>query len=108
MLKETNIDGTILVVAQKERLTIDISTDFKHAMAEIVEKRGNRIVLDLSNVEFIDSSGLGALVAVKKSVHPDGSLTLCGINEQVLSLVKLTQLTKLFNIKDDYDQAQAA
>ena len=101
-------DESVLVRVCHKRLTADISADFKQAMAKIVDNGDINLVLDLSRVEYMDSSGLGALVAIRKAIHPEGTLKLCGINEHVVSLIMLTQLSKVFDIYNDTEQARAA
>ncbi len=63
-------------------------------------KAGTRVILiDCTAVEFMDSSGLGALVmALKQTKLLGGQLSLCGINDQVKMLLDLTNMSKVFKI----------
>ena len=108
IIEEQNINGAVLVGVHEKRLTASVSAEFKQAMGDVIDKGCPHLVVDFSGVEFMDSSGLGALVAVRKMVDSEGSLKLCGINEQVMSLFKLTRMTQIFDIFDDTDQALAA
>jgi anti-sigma B factor antagonist len=64
-----------------------------------------RIVLDLSEVDFIDSSGLGAIVTELKKVRPDGDIRLSGVRDRVKSLLELTRLEQYFEIHVSEDAA---
>lgn len=63
-------------------------------------KAGTRIILvDCTGVEFMDSSGLGALVvALKQTKMSGGQLSLCGINDQIKMLLELTHMNKMFEV----------
>jgi anti-sigma B factor antagonist len=54
------------------------------------------LVLDLSEVSFVDSTGLGCIVAVLKRLPPGGSLRLVGVHERVVAILRLTRLENVF------------
>ena len=63
------------------------------------------MVLDLSHVDFIDSSCLGALVSILKSVSGQGELVLCSVNGTIQNLFKLTRMDRVFSIKETRQDA---
>lgn len=65
-----------------------------------VIKTGNRVILvDCSAVEFMDSSGLGALVMALKQIRSiGGRMSLCGINDQIKMLLELTDMDSVFEV----------
>ena len=64
------------------------------------------LVLDLERVEFLDSTGLGALIGGLKRVrNHDGSLSLVCTRERLLKLFRITGLNKVFDIHPDIDSA---
>lgn len=67
--------------------------------------RGQRdFVLEMQNVEFIDSSGLGALVACFSTVRKQGgSMKLTRVPRIVYELMEMTKLTQFFDLYDDND-----
>ena len=75
--------------------------------AEATEATGDarRVVLDLALVEFVDSTGLGALIGLMKSVAPTGVFVLMGAGRQVMKLLSATKLDRVFNIEPDLSQA---
>ena len=101
--------GNVLVAKPLERrLDARSAPEFKEAMARLIRGGHSRLVLDLSDVEFVDSSGLGAIVAVLKQVAGSGDLVLCGTRPPVMSMFKLTRLDKVFQMFALADDAVAA
>lgn len=98
----------LVVVPQGNRLEAATATQFKSTMVDFINKGANRIILDLSQVNFVDSSGLGSIVSILKTLGEDGELVLCGINQTVMSLFKLTRLDRIFRIFPTADEAVAS
>lgn len=67
----------------------------------------NRIVMDYSDVEFVSSAGLGAMITMSKAVgNVEGKMILTGINDNVMQVLKLTRLDKLLKIEKTMAKAQ--
>ncbi len=65
--------------------------------------------MDMSRVEYIDSSGLGVMVSVLKKVkHAEGKLVLISPKSSVKQILSLTNLDKVFNIQDNLENAVEA
>jgi anti-sigma B factor antagonist len=82
-------------------------------MAEEAVQTGSQVVLiDCAAIEFMDSSGLGALVMALKQTRAGGSrLAVCSINDQIKMLLELTDMESVFEIFADrsaFDQAMSA
>jgi len=75
-----------------------IAVSFREAILERIEQGQKKIVLDLSNVGFLDSSGLGAVVAVLKHLGPQGSFYLCGVTPTVMAVLRLTRMDRVFKM----------
>jgi len=98
--------GNLLVVTlQEKRLEAATATFFKSTMVDFINSGATRIVLDLSQVDFVDSSGLGSIVSILKTLGDEGELVLCGISQTVMSLFKLTRLDRIFRIFPTADEA---
>lgn len=68
-----------------------------HQVSELLASGNNFVMLDLADVNFIDSSGLGALIIALKMVRTaGGDLYLCSIAEPVRSLLSMTRMDRLF------------
>ncbi len=73
------------------------------------ECEGIHLALDFCNVEFLSSAVLGLLIRISKRVHEcDGKLRLCNINPKIYEVFRITQLTKVFDILRDIDDALAS
>lgn len=101
--------GEVLVVRPLEkRIDAVTATEFKEKMSDWIGSGNRRIVLDLSEVDFIDSSGLGAIVSGLKKIGNDGNLMICAVREPVMSLFRLTRMNRVFEIFPSEDEAVAA
>lgn len=96
-LEVSKKDNLMVVRIHERRLDARIATDFKSKLNQLVRSGNVNIVLNLSQVDFIDSSGLGALVSVLKAVGNNGEIKLCGVREGVRSIFELTRLDQIFS-----------
>lgn len=94
------------ILSIKGRITAATAMQLKTEIKSLLETGTVNLVLDLQEVEFIDSSGLSAIVSGLKQVREiGGSLKLAGMKTEVQSIFKLTMLDKVFEI---YPSAEAA
>jgi anti-sigma B factor antagonist len=106
---EENKVGHVLIAKVLDgRIAADIAPRFKAFLGESINKGNRSIVIDLAAVTFIDSSGLGALVASLKSMGDDGNLVVSGAGSAVTSMFKLTRMDKVFRMYETNDAAVAA
>jgi anti-sigma B factor antagonist len=109
MVLEDQVEGDYLIVNLRDkRLDAVIAVSFREAMFERIEQGQRKIVLDLSNVGFLDSSGLGAVVAVLKHLGQKGSLCLCGVTPAVMAVLRLTRMDRVFKMFPSRAAALAA
>ncbi len=104
-LKKEKLDGITFIQVPYERLDAGVAIEFKKQMMEIINEDNYKILLDLSVVENIDSSGLGAIVSCLKSIGNKGDIVLLGINENIKILFGLTRMDKVFRFFDDKEEA---
>jgi anti-sigma B factor antagonist len=94
-LSRNDIDG-IAVVTCDGRLNMVAASKLKTAVQDAVEGGLNRVVVDLNGVEFIDSSGLGALISgLKAARQARGDLHIAVSTSQVLTALSLTRLDRV-------------
>lgn len=98
----------ILVTVEESRLDAAIATCFKDRMREIVTTGRKTVLLDLRLVDFMDSSGLGALIAVHKAMPEGRSLVLQGLTPNVERVFRLTRMDSVFTISAPPDQTREA
>lgn len=90
--------GLRVVAVKADRIDAAAAIGFKDRMRELVQGAAPRVVLDLSRVAFLDSSGLGAVVAVMKLMGPDRCLELAGLTPTVEKVFRLTRMDSVFTI----------
>jgi anti-sigma B factor antagonist len=75
---------------------------FRQEVDSILEGESALLLIDLSAVPFVDSSGLGAMVSVLKTLRAKGGdIALCSLSEGVKILFKLTRMDKVFEIYEN-------
>lgn len=75
---------------------------FRQAINQLLAEEADVILINLKDVTFVDSSGLGTLVVVLKQVRSlNRKLCLCSINDQVKMLFDLTSMDKVFEVYED-------
>jgi anti-sigma B factor antagonist len=100
-------DWTVLEVGGE----VDVYTapKLREKLVELVGEGHYQIVVDMTKVEFLDSTGLGVLVGGLKRVRShDGSLALVCSQERILKIFRITGLTKVFPIHDSLEEALQA
>ncbi|MBE2275185.1 MAG: STAS domain-containing protein [Rhodobacteraceae bacterium] len=105
MALKSEIRGDVLVIrAEQARIDAAGAIRFKEAMRDVAATPVPRVILDLSQVSFLDSSGLGAVVAVMKHLAPARRLELAGLTPTVEKVFRLTRMDSVFTIHPSLDQ----
>lgn len=90
------VGESVAVLSYSGRLTLFEAPALEGAVAEAIDDSRSHIVVDLSETSFIDSSGLGALIAgLKKSRHAGGDLRISGARAEVLAVLRMTNVDRL-------------
>ena len=95
----------IAVTVLEDRIDAATAIQFKEKMRDLTKNGPDRVVLDLARVQFLDSSGLGAIVAVKKLLGPDRALELSGLTPTVEKVFRLTRMDSIFTIHSSLEAA---
>jgi anti-sigma B factor antagonist len=96
------------LVVHERRLDARAAPDLKAQLASFVGLGWQWIVLDLSKVEFVDSSALGAIVSGLKMLGRSGDLVIAGARQPVVALFALTRMDKVFRMFPTAEAASAA
>lgn len=108
MQLETQTRPNVLsVLVLEDRIDAASAIQFKERMRDVTADGSQRVVLDLARVQFLDSSGLGAIVAVRKLLGPDRPLELSGLTPPVEKVFRLTRMDTIFTIHPSLDVAVA-
>jgi anti-sigma B factor antagonist len=98
--------GVTIITVREERFDAHNSDELKTEMNRLFEAGTKNLLVDLKEVRFIDSSGLGVLVSgFKNASTHQGSIKLCSLQTQVRSMFELTRLQRVFDIYQTIDEA---
>lgn len=100
-----NKNGVLVLTLAEKRLDAKVAVEFRQAVDELIKAGHHTIVLNMNQVEFIDSSGLGALVTCLKLAGSRGKFVLFGLRAAVVSMFKLTRMDRVFSLCDTEEQA---
>ncbi len=99
-------EGQVAVVTPEGRLDLASASEFKQMLNDTVEAGDRILVVDLSKVPFVDSSGLGALISGMKATRlAGGDLRIAQVGEQARLILELTNLDKVMKIYTTVEEA---
>ncbi len=109
VLTEENLDNERHVVAVRGVIDLFTAPDLKSTLLAAIDSGKSRIVVDLSQTTFLDSTALGVLIgAVKRLRARDGALTLVNTDANIAKTFEITGLDQIFTIAATRDEAVAA
>ena len=79
-----------------DRLTAATGAAFKDQAVKLIEAGHTRLIVDMTAITFIDSSGLGALVGVLKRVGNRGEIVVCGLSSSLKQMFAITRMDRVF------------
>lgn len=92
----------VKVIELSGRLDVTSAAQFRRQVNDVLGSKPKFLLVDLKEVSFMDSSGLGALVSALKTLRSiEGDLAICSLSEQVQMLFELTSMSKIFAIYND-------
>lgn len=88
----------MVITVNAQRIDAAVAIQFKDRMRALLDTAEGRVVLDLAQVEFVDSSGLGAIVAAMKQMREGTRLELAALRPNVDKVFRLTRMDTVFPI----------
>ncbi|MGR3494840.1 STAS domain-containing protein [Citreimonas sp.] len=104
-LNGRQLGDTYLVTVETARIDAAAAIRFREEMRGEIERSHGTLVLDLGPVEFIDSSGLGAIVAVMKLMPEGRRMELASLGATVDKVFRMTRMDSIFRIHGSVDEA---
>jgi anti-sigma B factor antagonist len=105
-IEKTDLGESAAVLTLDGRLNMVAAPQLKASIDQTVEAGRARLVVDLSAVPFMDSSGMGALVAgLKKARQASGDLRITGVSPQVATVLALTNLDRVLRSHESVEAA---
>lgn len=100
ILRLTEQNGiTIAEFVEVTRFTLSICDEVKAELRPLLNQSDQKVIFDLHGIDFIDSSGIGCIIALFKTAKSTGStLKLCNLTPEVLEIFKLLHLQVIFDI----------
>ncbi len=109
MKLEPRNHGDVLIIEVNEpRVDAAVAIQFKDAVRDLSANGPERVVLDMKAVDFLDSSGLGAVVAAMKQLGSARKLELAALTPNVKKVFRLTRMDTVFCIHPDAESALGA
>jgi anti-sigma B factor antagonist len=108
-LTEDALDADRHVVAVRGEIDLFTAPELKQKLTDAIEAGKNRIVVDLTDTTFLDSTALGVLIgAVKRLRSRDGALVIVNIDQNIAKTFEITGLDQIFTILATREDAIAA
>ena len=96
------------ITDENDKLVLDLSGDldvyseeeFKSLIEDEIETVNKDILIDIKNLDYLDSTGLGSLIFILKEIEKDGhKIVIENLNNSILKLFKITKLEDMFEIR---------
>lgn len=95
-----------ILTLQEEKLDSPLSPALKSEFVTLNAEGIKNIIIDLSDVKYVDSSGLSALLVGNRIYNEDGGIfILSSLNDHVMKLIKISQLNNVLNILPSVEEA---
>lgn len=108
-VKEVRQQGSATVVVLRGEVDLHHTPEVHKALIGACQRRPERLIINLTEVSYMDSSGIGTLVEILRRLNGfGGKLMLCGLNERVHGVFEITRLNKFFKIFETEEEALAA
>jgi anti-sigma B factor antagonist len=106
---QTAREGMDVIVRLTDDVDLRTSPDLRDRLLEALGSHPSRLIIDLSGVPYMDSSGVGTLVDMKRRTERDGSaIILVGLQPRVRSVFEITRLDGFFTIVETLEEAREA
>jgi len=107
-VRDVQYKGDVAIVKLAGEVDMSQSPSVHQALVEVLEKQPKRLVIDLTEVSYMDSSGVGILVDALRRVRVNGGkVALAGVAPRVLSVLQITKLDQFFEIHPTLHEALA-
>ena len=104
-INDAIINEILVLTPMETRIEAATIYSFKGQLVDWINKGREKIVLDLTHVGFVDSSGLGAIISTLKSLGDGGELLLVNPQKSVMNMLKLTRMNRVLKIFNSIEEA---
>ncbi len=105
MIKKSVInDHQVVSFEGIDKITALNAESVKNELNEVFAEPNTHLIIDLGNIEFVDSTGFGAFLSIMKTAHSNnGDLKICNINPEIMKLFKLLHLDNVFELHTNFN-----
>jgi anti-anti-sigma factor len=109
-MNHTLANDVLIITPDLPNLDAKLAAEFKEKVIQLItENEAHHVVLDLNQVQFIDSSGLGSFLSILRLLHAQGGeLKLARVHRPIKTMFELVAMNKVFDIHDQTEDAIAA
>jgi anti-sigma B factor antagonist len=107
-LKSSTVDeGRVVILEPKGSLVGgDETEELKKTVHNLLEQGNRKLIIDLGDVEYLNSSAIGALVSAHTSyMNRQGKMILCNVNKSITNVFVVTKLSTIFTTADEREDA---
>ena len=105
-LTQRNHQGIIIICPEGKITLGDGDQELGEAVRTALEQGARRIVINLTKISYLDSSGVGELVGCYTSIkNKGGEMRICGMNARIINLITMTSLHSVFDVKDTEEES---
>lgn len=102
------VENALVIKMENEIINFEITPELKEALLLNISGGSHNIILDMSRVRQMDSSAIGAMMFGKRQANNmDGDLCLVALAEPIREIMRIAQLSRVFNMFDTIDEAIA-
>ena len=107
--REMSLPNPTNVLTLEGALDLHVAPEIRASLRKLIDEKPKRLVVDISRVPYVDSSGLAVLIGAMQSVEHDGGLfMLAGAQEGVMTILESARLDQYFLLYPHVDAALAA
>jgi len=99
----------VTILCPEGKITLgDGDQELGEAVRQALEEGARKMIINFTKVTYLDSSGVGELVGCYTSIkNRGGELRICGMNNRIFGLIKMTSLHSVFEVKDSEEESLA-
>lgn len=106
IIKDVKWEGKTAIVEATGDIDLHRSNNFQQALQQVLKKKPEKMIINLADVQYMDSSGIATLVKLLSNTRKHKiELAIAGANKRVQSVFEITRLNSVFNIYDSLEQA---
>ncbi len=102
---QTIEDITVVTITETDKISALITDSLKEEINNLFNDKSNKLIINLEEIEYVDSSGFGMFLSIMKTAKNNGGeIKICNVKDSVMDLFKLLHLHNVFEIYNSVDE----